>query len=248
MIFRRLASALRRQDWTIVLIELALVIAGVLVALQVNNWNGYRAERSAERALMERLHLDVQTTRDGLQKFAALRRARLEYLHTVSDIYFSDSELRPLTSAECSAIRNTHIISFPPADVPTLAEVFAGGQISLIHSDKVRSAILKLEQANGRSHTLFDALSRDKLELAHLHPDLLTIDVDRNDDGTVEVTAICDFKAMGESRAFLNDLASNTGRNSAYVLIMIDPLVDALDNLHAELDAVFSVTHAEETP
>ena len=248
MILRRIASALRRQDWTTVLIELALVVAGVLVALQVNNWNGYRAERNAERALMERLHLDVQTTRDGLQKFAELRRTRLENLHTVSDIYFSHSELRPLTSAECSAIRDTHIISFPPADVPTLAEVFAGGQISLIHSDQVRSAILKLEQANGRSRTLFDALSRDKLELTRLHPDLLTIDIDRSDDGTIAVTAICDFEAVGESSAFLNDLASNIGRNDAYVLIMIDPLVDALDNLHAELDVVLSVTHAEATP
>ena len=39
MILRRVASALKRQDWVVVLIEFVLVIAGVLIALQINNWN-----------------------------------------------------------------------------------------------------------------------------------------------------------------------------------------------------------------
>ena len=48
MILRRIASALKRQDWATVLIEFILVILGVLIALQVNNWNESRLERREE--------------------------------------------------------------------------------------------------------------------------------------------------------------------------------------------------------
>ena len=39
MILRRVTFALKSQDWVVILIEFVLVIAGVLIALQINNWN-----------------------------------------------------------------------------------------------------------------------------------------------------------------------------------------------------------------
>ena len=44
VILRRIASALKRQDWYSVAIEFALVVAGVLVALQINTWAHMREE------------------------------------------------------------------------------------------------------------------------------------------------------------------------------------------------------------
>jgi len=44
MILARLAKSLRRQDWTTFAIEFVLVIAGVLIALEVDNWNQERVE------------------------------------------------------------------------------------------------------------------------------------------------------------------------------------------------------------
>ncbi len=55
MILRRVAAAIRRQDWFAVLIEIAIVVIGVFIGLQVNNWNEARIERSQERAYLTRI-------------------------------------------------------------------------------------------------------------------------------------------------------------------------------------------------
>lgn len=43
MILRRITDALRRQDWTTVVVEALIVTFGVLLGLQLNNWNKDRA-------------------------------------------------------------------------------------------------------------------------------------------------------------------------------------------------------------
>ena len=43
MILRRLTDALRKQDWFTVVIETLIVVLGVFLGLQVNNWNEARA-------------------------------------------------------------------------------------------------------------------------------------------------------------------------------------------------------------
>lgn len=60
MIFRRLSSALKRQDWVTVFIEFVLVIAGVLIALQVNNWNEERGNKQGVINTLTRLHSEAE--------------------------------------------------------------------------------------------------------------------------------------------------------------------------------------------
>jgi hypothetical protein len=58
--FRRFIGSLRRQDWTAVLIELVVVVAGVFIGLQASNWN--ERLRSDEKAaeFTERLRADLR--------------------------------------------------------------------------------------------------------------------------------------------------------------------------------------------
>ena len=48
MILRRIAHHLQQQQWTAVLIELAIVILGVFLGFQVTDWASERAGRSAD--------------------------------------------------------------------------------------------------------------------------------------------------------------------------------------------------------
>ena len=60
MILRRFVGSLRRQDWTAVLIELIVVVAGVFIGLQASNWN--ERLRSDEKAadFTQRLRADLR--------------------------------------------------------------------------------------------------------------------------------------------------------------------------------------------
>lgn len=60
MILRRLATALRRQDWVTVAIETLIVVLGVFLGLQLGNWNEARADRQLGRDYTVRLIADLE--------------------------------------------------------------------------------------------------------------------------------------------------------------------------------------------
>lgn len=77
MLMRRIAMALRRQEWTTILIEFVLVIVGVLIALQLDQWKESLAENAEERRLLlavlddvEQDILDLENMRVGLDSVA----------------------------------------------------------------------------------------------------------------------------------------------------------------------------------
>jgi len=59
VIFRNIASALRRQDWYAVAIEFGLVVAGVLGALELDTWAQRRDDRQAYEAALDRLRGEI---------------------------------------------------------------------------------------------------------------------------------------------------------------------------------------------
>ena len=46
MILRRIADAFRKQDWATVTIEFFVVVVGIFVGLQVDNWNQIRKDQA----------------------------------------------------------------------------------------------------------------------------------------------------------------------------------------------------------
>lgn len=60
MIFQHVADALRRQDWAAVAIEFALVVAGVLLAFQINEWASKRHAAAEQEAATSRLLYEAE--------------------------------------------------------------------------------------------------------------------------------------------------------------------------------------------
>jgi hypothetical protein len=70
MILRRIATAFRKQDWFTVAIETLIVIFGVFIGLQVNNWNEGRADLEwANRnvtQMAEDIRSDIRDIENGI--------------------------------------------------------------------------------------------------------------------------------------------------------------------------------------
>ena len=56
---------LRTHDWLGALIELVIVIAGILIALQVSNWNQDRADRTRGSRFAHRLVAELASDQRG---------------------------------------------------------------------------------------------------------------------------------------------------------------------------------------
>jgi len=113
MALSRLSHRLREHDWFAALIEVLIVIVGVLVALQVSNWNEDRQDRRRGEQYAQRLHSELQTdlrnidlTRQFWQKVAGYQAAATDHAETGKLVdgsawktllaYYQSSQLRPL--------------------------------------------------------------------------------------------------------------------------------------------------------
>jgi hypothetical protein len=113
MAVARLGRRLREHDWFAAAIEVLIVIVGILVALQVSNWNADRQERSLAHAYALRLHAELQSdlrnvalTRGFWQKVADYQAAASTHAETgvlaggsawkTLLAYYQSSQLRPL--------------------------------------------------------------------------------------------------------------------------------------------------------
>lgn len=63
MILRRIAVAMRKQDWAVVAIELIVVVVGILIGLQVDDWNEKRKEAETFEVVLERIYTDLKKVR-----------------------------------------------------------------------------------------------------------------------------------------------------------------------------------------
>ncbi len=76
MILRRLVTALRKQSWLTVVLELVVVVVGIFLGLQVDSWNEARKDRVLEQQYVASLKADFQADIEELDKAIALAKSR----------------------------------------------------------------------------------------------------------------------------------------------------------------------------
>lgn len=81
MILRRIAQRLKQHDWTAVAIELAMVIVGVFIGIQVSNWNESRKEHSLEATYMNRIAEDIRGDIAEMDEIIRVSTVRMSVLN-----------------------------------------------------------------------------------------------------------------------------------------------------------------------
>ncbi len=66
MILRRITEHVKAQNWFAVAVDFVIVVFGVFLGLQVNNWNEARADRLAEREIITAIADDIRREREEL--------------------------------------------------------------------------------------------------------------------------------------------------------------------------------------
>lgn len=141
LFFARLAAAVRRQDWFVVALEVAIVVLGVIIGFQVTAWGQSRTDRAKEQTYLRQLVADLEES---------------ERLFAAADSFHSRRVL-PASSQLLSSFGRS---PKPPADsvggwfrwawtwrrerpvLGTARALVSTGDLSLIQSDSLRSAIL----------------------------------------------------------------------------------------------------------
>jgi len=131
-----------KLDWSYAIGELFIVIAGVLVALAIDQWNDERLEQQEEDNILQHLLIDLQADLDGLQLMVGNVEDKQQSLLRLKSVF--DSGQRPkngaqflqdiIVGADFGWNQNKPINT-------TYQEALSSGQFGLIRDAELRSAI-----------------------------------------------------------------------------------------------------------
>lgn len=141
MILKRFSEALRRQDWAMIAIEFALVVVGVLLAFQINEWAGERASAGERQLSAERLLEEAELT-------VAYNRQAVDYeRHVLEGLSFASARIGTKAWQEAEEKRMTDglaaarsmVALAPPSSV--YEDVVSSGELNKIGTAATRAAI-----------------------------------------------------------------------------------------------------------
>lgn len=113
MLLRRVIEHVRRQEWTAIGIDFAIVVVGVFVGIQVSNWNASRIERALAGTYLKRLAEDV---RSDIAEIDEIHRVSTERMSALNRL-LRDATGKELPGGFDSARGRIRIVDVPPHDV-----------------------------------------------------------------------------------------------------------------------------------
>ncbi|WP_298239309.1 DUF6090 family protein [uncultured Algibacter sp.] len=119
--------------------EIVLVVIGILIALQINNWNENRLEQNEEIKLLENLKIDFQQTILEFEGMNNNRRSILSANYTLTDI-ISNSNFSSEISID-SLLATTFIVPTFNGKSGSLMVLLNSGKINLLENDKLKSLL-----------------------------------------------------------------------------------------------------------
>lgn len=140
MIIRRMADAIREQNWFTVVVEILIVVIGIFLGLQVTEWGEERQHRERERVYLERVAQDLDQDYAQLiaaTKFAVFRGNEAKYLLNSQDF----STVEP-----CRFVYSLFTSVFflvPTMARQTFDEMVSSGGLTLIQNNAVKDALGK---------------------------------------------------------------------------------------------------------
>lgn len=141
MFFRRLAEQLARQNWTAILIEFLIVVAGVFVGTQVSNWNAARIERQRGDEYLHRIAANLADDQAGMDQALAYWADVIRYGEEAI-AYADHGRLAGGTRwrTALAFYQASQLLPFD-FDATTYRELVSAGDLRLIRSGALRSAL-----------------------------------------------------------------------------------------------------------
>jgi len=132
MLLRRIIAHFRKQEWTAIGIDFVIVVVGVLVGLQVNDWAARQADARRGEAYVQRLIADVEgdleNRRQGLLYYDAVYEGAVQ---TNALLRQASPDPRALV---VNAYRATEY-SYAASTRATWDEIVSSGDIGLLPTD-----------------------------------------------------------------------------------------------------------------
>ncbi len=188
--------------------EILLVVIGILIALQVNNWNEERNSTIETKRLLRDLQDEIEIAVASRNEIIAAYQSSRDLLASALDKITADPP-RKLSIEECQEVSMSHYIRWSPFTLSTLDEMVTSGKISFIKDIELRNALLDFRNLS--------VSNREELGQTIMEPNVLVDEfpslVIRNWNAEIQNSEFdCRSADMNRNKKFLAQLQSNRGR------------------------------------
>ena len=155
MIFSRVIKHAQEQNWTAVFIEIAIVVLGVFIGLQAQEWATKHAEQQRADVLLQQLRGDLDNERINLQTYMDYQQVAANYAKTAITGLESPGSVDPATWV-VSAYQASQILTMP-SNRATFDEMKSTGAIDLIRNSRLRALLVGYYSYDWSQATTFKA-------------------------------------------------------------------------------------------
>lgn len=154
MLFRRIAEHLRTQNWLAVFLDLLIVIVGIFIGLQVNDWNERRLEERLADQTLQRLRADFVVIHDEADRFGGEHRDNAAALdELVQAIRGENGDVDPETIR--FALRNALKYAPSARRSTTWVELLSSGRTGLVRDSELRALMSQYDESHQAAQSLF---------------------------------------------------------------------------------------------
>lgn len=223
MLLRRLSGHIKEQDWFAVATDFVIVVTGVVLGIQVANWNAVYQERRDEDQILQRLLEETDALLLAIEDEKAIVENRAALMMSIQPVLYSAVPARPLTEDECGAIALSHIYVLGSDELPILDEVLGTGRFDRLRDkaikQKLRDYVLFRDKVRSRHQERTNEIFR----LSNRHPDAISVTAVPLEPGyggdwtwlsaeDYRWKPRCDIQRMRGNQSFLNDFFDSSGR------------------------------------
>jgi len=162
MILRRIIGHFRQQEWTAIAIDFVIVVLGVVIGIQVSNWNESRVLREREHALLEQLLIDLDSDRDTGKRGVESANRIDDAANAVLAVLEDTRQAATISDADLMRLLLEAGYAFLPLGNPTTYdEMISTGALGRMHDVELKRALGEyyLRASRGRQ---WDVLLREE--------------------------------------------------------------------------------------
>lgn len=226
LLFRRVGSAFRGiegRDWALLSLETFGVVAGILIAFELNEWAADRNEAARHDRLMERLHEESEIDLIVIRSFRDELSAMLDREQAFA-VKLAEGQCPP--NAEFQAITTLPVM--PALTVPTSVyqELMGAGGLASIERKGVRDAVAQFYGNLEWTQRQIEYFRNAKIKAIEEDDPRVRIHFDPKAEEPEVATF--DGRALCADQGFKNRVASATRAHTVYVAYLQAMLENAI--------------------
>ena len=169
MIIRRMADAIRTQNWFTVIIEVLIVVIGIFIGLQVDDWNQTRKANVQNQIIMAQLDEDINEVLVNIDAAVIIHKQYIDWGKLALRYLNSEDILADHQIEIENAFQRMHQLPKPQLLSGHLDSVLSGGIGQLITDQAMQRELVTLTSALVRGLDIYRHIEDRITEISAIH-------------------------------------------------------------------------------